>query len=188
LYKKEKNILYTQSFDIYDKTPVIDIKPVIKSIDNNKDANEGWITSDKHLDFHKKGIPHKHDNEDSYLHEAQDIIIDISGAVMGMQLLNIDTNAILTESLSVGNGEITFSHGKLSVPTPATTNILNKYKIPFTMGPIDNELCTPTGASILAALNHRLERNFLKNNKTKNQGTSRGTKDYQIPPLKMYLI
>jgi len=188
LYKKEKNILYTQPFDIYDKTPVIDIKPVIKSIDKNEEANEGWITSDKHLDFHKKGIPHKHDNEDSYLHEAQDIIIDISGAVMGMQLLNIDTNAILTESLSVGNGEIVFSHGKLSVPAPATKNILNKYKIPFTMGPVDKELCTPTGASILAALNHKSEHDFLKNNKTKTQGASRGTKDYQIPPLKMYLV
>jgi len=186
LYGKVNNFLYTEPFDIYLNTPVIDIKPVIGSIDKNSKVNDGWIVSDKHLNFHKKGIPHKHDNEDSYLHEAQDILIDISGAVLGMQLLNIDINGFIINEVSLGDGEIWTSHGKLSVPAPATLNIIEKFNIPHLSGPIKKELCTPTGASILSALHLKYDKNIKVDNSIK--GYSRGSKDYDIPPLVMYMI
>lgn len=186
LYGVEDNLLYTQPFDIFDNTPVIDIKPVVKDIDNYEDANKGWIESDEHLEFHKKGIPHRHDNEDSYLHEAQDIILDISGAVFGMQELGLDFDAILIHELSVGGGVVKFSHGILDVPAPATKNIIDKFNIPYKKGPIEKELCTPTGASILAALNLKIDKNYEINN-IKSIGVSRGGMDYPIPPLKLYI-
>lgn len=55
------NIIYTSGLDVFDQTPLLDIKPYIKDIDNKEDANYGWIneTDDMaHLSLHIKGIPH----------------------------------------------------------------------------------------------------------------------------------
>ena len=183
--KIDKNRVYISPVDFIDNTPVLDIKPVIKSLDKVEGANNGWINSEEMKDENvviTEGSKHNHDHGDAYLHEAQDIVIDIIGAVIGMQHLMLDTEAFITKSVSVGGGMVKFSHGKLAVPSPATRIILDKYNIPFQMGPIEVELCTPTGAAIIAALNVELKET---NDNLKVIGTSRGTKDLDIPPLKM---
>ena len=61
--KISKNIIYTDGLDVFDKTPLLDIKPYIKELDSKSDANYGWVEnfSDKeHLILHLKGIPHSH--------------------------------------------------------------------------------------------------------------------------------
>ena len=53
--------IYTSGLDVFNKTPLLDIKPYINDLDNKPDANCGWIDSipDKdHLTLHIKGIPH----------------------------------------------------------------------------------------------------------------------------------
>jgi tRNA-Thr(GGU) m(6)t(6)A37 methyltransferase TsaA len=53
--------IYTSGLDVFDKTPLLDIKPYIKNLDNKDNANSGWIDEmdDKeHLSLHIKGIPH----------------------------------------------------------------------------------------------------------------------------------
>lgn len=88
-----------------------------------------------------------------HLHEAQDIIIDLAGAAFGLQELKISLSSVVCLSpVRVGGGRITFSHGTLDVPAPATAQIIEDYAIPFEKGPVDHELFTPTGAAILAAL------------------------------------
>ncbi len=55
------NKIYTSGLDVFDGTPLLDIKPYIKDLDNKPDANYGWIKEmdDKeHLSLHIKGIPH----------------------------------------------------------------------------------------------------------------------------------
>lgn len=55
------NKIYTSGLDVFDKTPLLDIKPYIKDLDNKDNANYGWIeeVDDKeHLSLHIKGIPH----------------------------------------------------------------------------------------------------------------------------------
>ncbi|MFC2137736.1 tRNA (N6-threonylcarbamoyladenosine(37)-N6)-methyltransferase TrmO [Bacteroidota bacterium] len=183
--KIEKNRVYISPIDFIDNTPVLDIKPVIKSLDKVEGANNGWIV-DEDMKGENVVIPensqHNHGHDDAYLHEAQDIIIDIIGAVIGMQYLLLDAKAFITKPISVGGGMVKFSHGKLAVPSPATRIILEKYNIPFQMGPIEVELCTPTGAAIIAALDVELKENY---DDLKVIGTSRGTKDLEIPPLKL---
>lgn len=187
--KIEKNKIYISPVDFLNNTPVIDIKPVIQTIDKIDDANNGWIINhnleeeEALLKTHHHGHSghnHHHSHNEAYLHEAQDIIIDITGAVIGMQLLNLDTKAFLINPVSVGGGMVKFSHGKLPVPSPATKIILEKYNIPYQMGPLETELCTPTGAAIMAALKAELINNPEKN---KIAGKSRGTKDLDVPPL-----
>ena len=137
-----------------------------------------------HHDHH--GHHHHHDAAEAYLHEAQDILIDITGAAYGLQLLNAGTKAYLTKPVSIGGGMITFSHGTLPVPAPATQNIIEKFKIPVMPGPVEFELFTPTGAAILSAMDPRIEAEKIQEENIKT-GISRGSKDLDIPPLKIFV-
>ncbi len=55
------NIVYTSGLDVFDMTPLLDIKPYLKDLDAKQDANYGWvedIDGYEHLLLHIKGIPH----------------------------------------------------------------------------------------------------------------------------------
>ena len=55
------NKIYTSGLDVFDKTPLLDIKPYIKDLDNKDDANYGWIgemDDMEHLSLHIRGVPH----------------------------------------------------------------------------------------------------------------------------------
>jgi tRNA-Thr(GGU) m(6)t(6)A37 methyltransferase TsaA len=55
------NEIHTSGLDVFDGTPLLDIKPYINDLDSKSDANYGWIEEmgDKeHLLLHIKGIPH----------------------------------------------------------------------------------------------------------------------------------
>ncbi len=56
-----KNTIFTSGLDVFDDTPLLDIKPYIKDLDSKCDANYGWIENldgYEHLLLHIKGIPH----------------------------------------------------------------------------------------------------------------------------------
>ena len=56
-----KNTIFTSGLDVFDGTPLLDIKPYIKDLDTKYDANYGWIKdldNYEHLLLHIKGIPH----------------------------------------------------------------------------------------------------------------------------------
>ena len=58
-----KQKIYTSGLDVFDGTPLLDIKPYIKELDEKSNADFGWIDEldDKeHLALHIKGIPHSH--------------------------------------------------------------------------------------------------------------------------------
>lgn len=47
--------------DVFDGTPLLDIKPYIKDLDDKADANYGWLNdveNKEHFMLHIKGIPH----------------------------------------------------------------------------------------------------------------------------------
>jgi tRNA-Thr(GGU) m(6)t(6)A37 methyltransferase TsaA len=56
------NKIFTSGLDVFDNTPLLDIKPYVKDLDSKKDSNYGWIENLKgnmeHLLLHIKGIPH----------------------------------------------------------------------------------------------------------------------------------
>lgn len=140
-----------------------------------------------HHHVHHHHEHHHHSPQEAWLHEAQDVLIDIVGAAMGLQLLLSPTKASLLKPVSLGGGTIKFSHGEMPVPAPATKIMMNKYVIANTMGPVNVELCTPTGSAILAALGCALNQDIDVQNPLLC-GSSRGGKDLDIPPLKLYLI
>jgi tRNA (adenine37-N6)-methyltransferase len=61
LFSVENNRAYTSALDVFDDTPLLDIKPYIRELDGKEDANYGWVDEvpdREHLMLHLKGIPH----------------------------------------------------------------------------------------------------------------------------------
>ncbi|RCW39349.1 nickel insertion protein [Marinilabilia salmonicolor] len=143
-----------------------------------------------HHHHHDGNHHHTHDHEEpeAWLHEAQDILIDVMGAVMGLQELGAPVKATLTEPVSWGGGSISFSHGTLKVPAPATAVMIKNNQIPAQAGPIETELFTPTGAALLSALEATEVKPLPATSIKTKEGFSRGTKDLPIPPLKITLF
>ncbi len=85
-----------------------------------------------------------------HFHEvgAMDAIIDVTGAVAGLQALGIEK--IYCSPLHVGSGSIECAHGILPVPAPATAELIRGKPV-YSTG-VKGELLTPTGAAILTSL------------------------------------
>jgi uncharacterized protein (TIGR00299 family) protein len=82
-----------------------------------------------------------------HLHEvgALDSIVDIVGAVHGMEWLGADR--VVASPLNVGSGTVTCAHGTFPVPAPATARLLTG--VPVYAGAVTAELVTPTGALLV---------------------------------------
>ncbi|AIZ56674.1 hypothetical protein Mpt1_c07920 [Candidatus Methanoplasma termitum] len=83
-----------------------------------------------------------------HFHEVgnMDAVADIVGVCLLMEELSPDR--VIVSSINVGSGTVRCSHGVMPVPAPATAHLLRN--IPIYGGNINGELCTPTGAALLA--------------------------------------
>lgn len=92
------------------------------------------------------GIP----AEDVHFHEvgAIDSIVDICGAALALEILEIDE--VTSTAVSVGVGTARMAHGRLPLPAPAAAEIL--IGMPIHRTTLTDELVTPTGAAILKAI------------------------------------
>ena len=86
----------------------------------------------------------------AHFHEvgADDAIADVIGACTALHSLNVDSVQVLP--ITVGHGVATGSHGTFPVPAPATASILKHAGLAVVNGDHAGELCTPTGAVLLA--------------------------------------
>ena len=85
--------------------------------------------------------------ESIHLHEvgAVDSIVDIVGAVYGLEQLRADR--IESSPMNVGGGTVRCAHGVFPVPAPATARLLQG--VPVYSGDVQMELVTPTGALLV---------------------------------------
>src|SRR6266571_4870299 len=93
--------------------------------------------------------------EKVHFHEvgALDAIIDVCGAAVGFDLLNIER--FICSPLRVGFGMAMMAHGTFPIPPPAVAELL-KGK-PIYAGDIEGEFVTPTGAAIITTVCDRFE-------------------------------
>jgi hypothetical protein len=90
--------------------------------------------------------------EEARFHEvgSLDALADIAGSCAALQSLAVDK--VYSLPISVGRGVINSDHGLLPIPGPAALEILRYNEIPWRGGPVEQEVLTPTGASLLAAM------------------------------------
>ena len=87
-----------------------------------------------HVHFHEVG--------------ADDAIADVIGACTAFHALHVEGVVVLP--IALGHGTATGSHGIFPIPAPATAAILRHSGLQANPGDGVGELCTPTGAALLA--------------------------------------
>ncbi len=97
---------------------------------------------------------HKANFSEAHLHEVAlvDTAAEIVGSAVALDDLGLFDSKVYSTPVSVGGGLFRFSHGTVSSPAPATLAILASKNFPFQGGPMESELATPTGASLLVNL------------------------------------
>ena len=105
-----------------------------------------------HILAEAEGRVHGVSPEQAHFHEvgALDALADIAGSSAARA--SLEAEQVLCLPVSVGGGLIKSAHGLLPVPGPAALEILRARHIPWRGGPVEEELLTPTGAALLAAL------------------------------------
>jgi pyridinium-3,5-bisthiocarboxylic acid mononucleotide nickel chelatase len=88
--------------------------------------------------------------DEVHFHEvgALDALADVAGACAG--LLSLGLSELTAGPIALGGGTVATAHGQLPVPGPAVLEILRSASAPA-LGGGAVELCTPTGAAIVAA-------------------------------------
>ncbi|MHB1415197.1 MAG: nickel pincer cofactor biosynthesis protein LarC [Chloroflexota bacterium] len=90
--------------------------------------------------------------QEIHFHEvgSVDAIVDICGAVVGLEMLGI--TSAYASPLPTGGGTVRCAHGVLPVPAPATMELIRAGNAPLRPVDVEAELVTPTGAAILTTL------------------------------------
>lgn len=128
---------------------------------------------------------HGIEREKVHFHEvgALDAIVDIVGACIGFEMLEIEK--FICSKIHVGTGFVSMAHGKFPVPPPAVTELLKNATIYSTE--IEGELITPTGAAIVSTVCESF--GTIKNFIIEKSAYGAGTREYQDFPnvLRLFL-
>ena len=120
---------------------ILDHLPVPEEVRDNAKAVYNRIAQAE-AQVHGTTVEHIHFHEVGSL----DAVMDITGVCLAMYLLHPEQ--VVVSPVHLGSGQVKCAHGILPVPAPATANLLTG--IPCYCGEITGELCTPTGAALLA--------------------------------------
>jgi len=133
------------------------------------------------------GLEKKHSEVQFHELATTDTIFDIVGFAYLWDHLKCYGKRIFILPIALGSGFVKIEHGTVTVPTPATTDIINQGNLVVRGGPIEGELLTPTGAAILASLK-ATPINYLPLMKITRIGRSFGTREYRedlVPQLQI---
>jgi hypothetical protein len=95
-----------------------------------------------------EGRVHRVPADRVHFHEvgALDALADVVGVIAGFEHLALDRLA--ASPVALGSGSARGAHGVVPVPGPAVLELLAG--VPVLAGPVPAEMCTPTGAALLA--------------------------------------
>ena len=94
---------------------------------------------------------HRVSPEQVHFHEvgALDAVADVVGCCAGLHALGVES--AVSSPVALGSGMVRGEHGLLPVPGPAVLALLAEADAPVYSGDAPYEMCTPTGAALLAA-------------------------------------
>ncbi|MBS7249721.1 MAG: nickel pincer cofactor biosynthesis protein LarC [Candidatus Freyarchaeota archaeon] len=126
----------------------------------------------------------------THLHEigSADTLADAIGSAMACEDLGLIKDCQwFCSPIAVGGGQVVSTHGSMSVPPPAVLEIVKNNNFPIRGGPLDFELTTPTGASIIASLGVMFT-NFLPSIRNIRVGYGAGMKNFPNLPNILRII
>jgi uncharacterized protein (TIGR00299 family) protein len=96
-----------------------------------------------------EGRVHRMAPEDVHFHEvgALDALADVVGVVAGFEHLGL--RRLTASPVALGSGSARGAHGVVPIPGPAVLELLAG--VPVRAGAVPAEMCTPTGAALVAA-------------------------------------
>jgi tRNA-Thr(GGU) m(6)t(6)A37 methyltransferase TsaA len=148
LQRIEGTRIFTGPLDLFDGTPILDIKPFISTLDGlddqDDDKNDGWLEGSDHLELHRLGKPHTHPGSSESLFQLQTFIAILVGIGWGLEQLEIDLSATKCAFPVYIDPEYLLE--------PAVRKILKLNKIPYESKPNVGQSLSLAGAAILAAL------------------------------------
>jgi uncharacterized protein (TIGR00299 family) protein len=97
-----------------------------------------------------EGRVHRISPDQVHFHEvgALDALADVVGVIAGFEHLGLST--LTASPVALGSGSARGAHGVVPVPGPAVLELLRG--IPVVAGAVPAEMCTPTGAALVAHL------------------------------------
>jgi hypothetical protein len=126
---------------------------------------------------------------DAHLHEVGlvDTAAEIIGSAVAMEELGFFNAKIVATPVSVGGGLFQFSHGIVSSPSPAALAIFQSKNFPIKGGPVESELATPTGASMIVNLAEEVS-GFYPEMVPLKVGYGAGGKDFSEMPNVLRIV
>lgn len=143
----EGSRILTGPLDLFDGTPILDIKPYIQTIDapgEDDPGNDGWLEGSDHLELHRLGIPHSHPGVSGSLSQPGWFLAVLAGIAWGMGQLGLDCSTVVCSSPVVVGTENDLSQEARS--------ILEEHGIPYETSTVSGNYITPESAAFLAAL------------------------------------
>jgi pyridinium-3,5-bisthiocarboxylic acid mononucleotide nickel chelatase len=97
-----------------------------------------------------EGRVHRISPEEVHFHEvgALDALADVVGVIAGFEHLGL--TRLTASPVALGSGSARGAHGVVPIPGPAVLELLRG--IPVVAGAVPAEMCTPTGAALVAQL------------------------------------
>jgi uncharacterized protein (TIGR00299 family) protein len=125
-----------------------DVRGLLTEADLDPAVREGALAVFERLAV-AEGRVHRMPPEDVHFHEvgALDALADVVGVVAGFEHLGL--TRLLASPVVLGTGSARGAHGVVPIPGPAVLELLAG--VPVHAGPVRAEMCTPTGAALLAA-------------------------------------
>jgi uncharacterized protein (TIGR00299 family) protein len=118
---------------------------------------------------------HRTTPEQVHFHElgGLDAIADVVGVCAGLHSLGL--TELSAGPVSLGSGMSRGEHGFIPIPGPAVLQLLSDVNAPVWSGPAPYEMCTPTGAALLAATVTRWQE--MPQMRVRTVGHGAGTRD-----------
>lgn len=158
------------------------VKDCVENLTLSKKAKQFAVDSVNTLVSAEAKV-HSRSIEEIHLHETAfvDTPAEIIGTTVALEDLNFFDMKVYSTPVAVGGGLFKFSHGIVSSPAPATIEILRSKGFSIIGGPVNFELATPTGVSLLVNLAKEAVR-FYPSMKPTAIGYGAGTKDFSEMP------
>ena len=126
-----------------------DVRGLLLDADLPTPVREGALAVFERLAV-AEGRVHRMSPEEVHFHEvgALDALADVVGVVAGVQHLGL--SRLFGSPVALGSGSARGAHGVVPIPGPAVLELLSG--VPVVAGAVPAEMCTPTGAALVAHL------------------------------------